>query len=121
MVILLEWFARDFRSLEAASSGVGYPFQVSSATPLRNIPRRSISTSTISPGFNQSGGVRREPTPPGVPVAITSPGSRRVTFLEGSGSSTELEPGLEDAPKVAHAQGNLSVLPRKTRLHALEI
>jgi hypothetical protein len=56
-----------------------------------------------------------------VPVAITSHGSRRVTFLEGSGSSTELEPGPEDAPKVAHAQGNLSVLPRKTRLHAQEI
>jgi hypothetical protein len=43
------------------------------------------------------------------------------TFLEGSGSSTELEPGPEDAPKVAHAQGNLSVLPRKTRLHAQQI
>jgi hypothetical protein len=25
-----------------------------------------------------------------------------------------LAPGPEDAPKVAHAQGNLSVLPRKT-------
>ena len=43
------------------------------------------------------------------------------TFLKGSGSSTELEPGPEDAPKVAHAQGNLSVLPRKTRRHAQEI
>jgi hypothetical protein len=28
-------------------------------------------------------------------------------FLKGSGSSMELEPGPEDAPKVAHAQGNL--------------
>jgi hypothetical protein len=28
---------------------------------------------------------------------------------KGSGSSMELEPGPEDAPKVAHAQGNLSV------------
>jgi hypothetical protein len=35
------------------------------------------------------------------------------TFLKGSGSSMELEPGPEDAPKVAHAQSNLSVLPRK--------
>ena len=40
--------------------------------------RSSISTSTVSPGFSQSGGVRFAPTPPGVPVAITSPGSSLV-------------------------------------------
>jgi hypothetical protein len=47
--------------------------------------------------------------------------ARVETFLKGSGSSMEPEPGPEDAPKVAHAQGNLSVLPRKTRRHAREI
>jgi hypothetical protein len=50
----------------------------SSAMPLRKSPIRSISTSTTSPGFIQSGGVRLDPTPPGVPVTITSPGSSRV-------------------------------------------
>ncbi len=29
-------------------------------------------------GFSQSGGLRLAPTPPGVPVAMTSPGSSRV-------------------------------------------
>ena len=39
---------------------------------------RSISTSTTSPGFIHNGGVRLAPTPPGVPVTITSPGYSRV-------------------------------------------
>ena len=33
-----------------------------------------ISTSSTSPGFIHSGGLRRWPTPSGVPVAMTSPG-----------------------------------------------
>src|SRR5689334_19376860 len=41
-------------------------------------PTLSISISTVSPGFIQTGGVRREPTPPGVPVTITSPGASGV-------------------------------------------
>ena len=38
----------------------------------------SISTSTLSPGFSHSGGWRLAPTPPGVPLAMTSPGSSWV-------------------------------------------
>ena len=38
-----------------------------------------ISTSTLSPPFIQSGGLRPMPTPSGVPVAMMSPGSSQVT------------------------------------------
>jgi len=41
-------------------------------------PTLLISTSTVSPGFIHTGGLRRAPTPPGVPVTITSPGSSGV-------------------------------------------
>ena len=36
---------------------------------------RSISTRTTSPGARKRGGLIAMPTPPGVPVATTSPGS----------------------------------------------
>ena len=45
---------------------------------LRSTPRPVISTSARSPSFMYSGGSRRSPTPPGVPVAITSPGASGV-------------------------------------------
>lgn len=48
---------------------------VAAATRLRSTPSRSISTSTTSPGLRNTGGVRAMPTPGGVPVKITSPGS----------------------------------------------
>src|SRR3989454_5885777 len=44
-------------------------------TGLRMRPMRSISTSTTSPSCKKSGGVRLNPTPDGVPVAMISPGS----------------------------------------------
>jgi len=62
----------------AVSPPVPPRVQVSSATGFRSRPTPSISTSTVSPGFSHKGGVRLAPTPPGVPVAITSPGSSRV-------------------------------------------
>ena len=37
-----------------------------------------ISTSSTSPAFTQTGGLRLEPTPPGVLVEITSPGTSSV-------------------------------------------
>src|SRR5690606_8268152 len=43
---------------------------------LRSRPTPSISTSTTSPGFMNLGGLRLHPTPAGVPVTITSPGTR---------------------------------------------
>ena len=45
---------------------------------LERVPMSVISTSTVSPGCIQSWGWRREPTPPGVPVAMTSPGNSSV-------------------------------------------
>ena len=44
-------------------------------TLLRKIPMPEISTSTVSPGRIHKGGVRFAPTPPGVPVTMTSPGT----------------------------------------------
>jgi len=41
-------------------------------------PTLLTSISTVSPGFIHTGGLRRAPTPPGVPVTMTSPGSRVV-------------------------------------------
>ena len=52
--------------------------QTSSSIRFRNVPTPEISTSITSPGFIQSGGLRLCPTPSGVPVAITSPGSNSV-------------------------------------------
>ncbi|MEY4681922.1 MAG: hypothetical protein RLZZ276_3571, partial [Pseudomonadota bacterium] len=46
-----------------------------SLTTLRSVPTPVISISATSPGFMNSGGVRAAPTPPGVPVTITSPPS----------------------------------------------
>jgi hypothetical protein len=54
------------------------PLLQSSPIVFTSTPTLSISTSTVSPGFIQTGGLRRAPTPPGVPVTITSPGSRVV-------------------------------------------
>ena len=45
-------------------------------TVLRSVPIPSISDSMTSPGCRYSGGVRAKPTPSGVPVAISMPGSR---------------------------------------------
>ena len=45
------------------------------AIVLRKQPMRVTSTSTTSPSFMKTGGVRFAPTPPGVPVTMTSPGA----------------------------------------------
>ena len=45
---------------------------------LINVPILLISTSTVSPAFIQTGGFLAAPTPPVVPVIITSPGSSSV-------------------------------------------
>src|ERR1022692_4003200 len=47
----------------------------SCTTGFRSSPSPSISTSTTSPSFIYTGGLRATPTPGGVPVKITSPGS----------------------------------------------
>src|SRR4029079_2040399 len=60
---------------EAWSRGGQAAAQVSSATGFRSVPTPSTQTSTTSRSRGYGGGVRESPTPPGVPVAITSPGS----------------------------------------------
>ena len=54
------------------------PISYSAMTGFRSTPISLISTSITSPGFIQSGGLRRDPTPPGVPVAMLSPGNSVV-------------------------------------------
>ena len=54
-------------------------------------PTPSTVTSMTSPGVSQTGGVRAPPTPPGVPVAITSPGTSVVNeekYSTALGTST---------------------------------
>ena len=47
---------------------------------LTNVPIPSIETFTISPDFKNLGGLNPLPTPAGVPVKITSPGSSVTDF-----------------------------------------
>jgi hypothetical protein len=49
------------------------------------------STSKTSPGCMKTGGLRAAPTPPGVPVMITSPGSRLIATLIISTSAETLK------------------------------
>ena len=51
-------------------------------------PSPSISLTITSPGFRYSGGLRYMPTPPGVPVKMTSPGRRVMPLKEGEGSES---------------------------------
>src|SRR5581483_1328078 len=52
--------------------------QTSSITGFVSVPRPVIVTATVSPALRNHGGLRAKPTPLGVPVAITSPGSSVV-------------------------------------------
>ena len=56
----------------------------SSATGFVSAPIFSISIVTLSPGFNQRGGLAAMPTPWGVPVKITVPGNSVVEPLKNS-------------------------------------
>jgi len=67
-----------FRAFAHPTGSRGREDYFSSTTRLRSVPMPEISTSSTSPGFIQSGGLRRCPTPSGVPVAITSPGASGV-------------------------------------------
>jgi hypothetical protein len=46
------------------------------ATGLVSVPMPSIVTLTVSPGRRKTGGLRKTPTPGGVPVAMMSPTSQ---------------------------------------------
>jgi len=53
------------------------------------MPSPSISTSITSPCLRNTGGFRANPTPGGVPVAITSPGSSVAQIVEREISAAE--------------------------------
>ena len=59
----------------------------SAMTGFVSVPTPVIETSTVSPGWSNSGGLRAYPTPPGVPVAMTSPGSSVVQIEQYAISS----------------------------------
>ena len=50
----------------------------SATTVLRSNPTEAMSTSTSSPGFIQTGGLRKAPLPAELPVQMTSPGTSSV-------------------------------------------
>ncbi len=58
---------------------------------------RSTSTSQRSPGRIQSGGFRASPTPAGVPVTMTSPGSQVIASLrvETSVATSKIRSSVE--------------------------
>src|SRR6476469_932541 len=61
---------------EAAPTAAPAPTPISVRRRFVSRPMPSISTVTTEPSARNRGGSRNTPTPPGVPVAITSPGSR---------------------------------------------
>ncbi len=71
------WGARAPRGPRPRPGAAGAT-QPSSTTGLASSPTPEISTSTTSPALRKSGGVRRTPTPEGVPVTSTSPGASSV-------------------------------------------
>ena len=71
----------------------------SATTRLRIVPTPSTVTSITSPGWSQTGGFLAKPTPPGVPVAMTSPGRSLVNDEKNSialGTSTIIWEVLAD-------------------------
>ena len=69
-VIFMKLICRQFSQSEACPDFSDYAF-----TGFESRPMPSISTTTSSPAFRKMGGLRAKPTPCGVPVLITSPGS----------------------------------------------
>ena len=57
-------------------------------TGLRRTPIPSIETSQTSPSFRKTGGLRAAPTPAGVPVTMTSPGTSVIAALRVTIRST---------------------------------
>ena len=53
-------------------------FSYPSIIGFESTPTWDISISQVSPGHIQTFGSRLDPTPPGVPVAMTSPGTNSV-------------------------------------------
>ena len=92
-------------------------------TGLRSVPMLEISTSTVSPGFIQTGGLRPAPTPPGVPVTMTSPGSscveRRAVLDELRHVEAELADALvlHDGAVQARRQRELARIGDLVRRH----
>src|SRR6266508_473361 len=73
---------RDDVDHAGAPSGASDPSRA--AIRVSSTPSPSISTRISSPALRNSGGLRPAPTPDGVPVAITSPGSSAITLARCS-------------------------------------
>ena len=72
--------------------------QASSITGFVSWPIFSISIVTVSPAFRNTGGLRATPTPCGVPVRITVPGSSVVLPLRNSISVRHVEDHVLGGP-----------------------
>ena len=75
-VILLNWCPDPPNLVGSRLLGISYP----STTSWARTPMGDTATSMRSPACMNTGGLRATPTPPGVPVTITSPGNQ---FNEG--------------------------------------
>ena len=69
------------RALTGAALNLKDPCYSSATHLFRSSPKPSIFTTASSPGFMKIGGLRAKPTPGGVPVETTSPGSSVITVL----------------------------------------
>ena len=85
---LVSLATRSFAQMQADDKS---PQAASWVTGLTRIPIFSISTSTRSPGFMNSGGLRLWPTPEGVPVTITSPASQRHRLTDRGDQRGDIE------------------------------
>src|SRR5437763_842839 len=80
-------FSDESRLLRERHATLSSSHQRPRITGLRIRPMRSISTSTTSPSRKKRGGVRLNPTPEGVPVAMISP---RPTVIRELSHALEL-------------------------------
>src|SRR5438270_8309408 len=77
-------FSDESRLLRERHATLSSSHQRPRITGLRIRPMRSISTSTTSLSRKKRGGVRLNPTPEGVPVAMISPGSSVIRELRNA-------------------------------------
>src|ERR1035441_6939055 len=82
--------------VSAASRRPPYP---SATTGFTSSPSPSTRTTTSSPGFSQRGGLRANPTPPGVPVEMMSPGSSVKTLDKNVISFNGSDPLVQESDK----------------------
>ena len=78
--------------LDTTAARRGFRNYFSATQGLVNSPMPSIQTVIVSPGFSHRGGLRPKPTPGGVPVETTSPGSNVNNFSVVGGPNLQMQP-----------------------------